>query len=406
MAKGELKSIIRRVQIKDFRSIGACDVALQPLVFLVGPNGGGKSNFLDALRFVGDSLTVTVEQALRDRGGIQEVRRRSEGHPTHILISLEGEFAGSVQFRYAFSVGARPGGGFRIRQEVCQLSGDALPADHFYEVEDGAVKRSSFAQPPAASDERLYLVNVSGYPFFQSLYSLLSGMGFYSFHPPSIRDLQAPDAGERLSRDGSNLASVIRLLLRQTPRTGYDRIVDYLRAIVPGIDSVRAKSLGPKETLEFEEATVLDGRKRKFLAANMSDGTLRALGVLAALFQPGTHAGLRPPMAIEEPEMALHPAAAGVLFDALHEASCSRQILVTSHSPDLLDRDTISPESLLAVMNEGGQTLIGPIEHAERLSLSNHLRTAGELLRLNQLRPDLATVPKSIDLQSSMFPVL
>jgi predicted ATPase len=403
MAQTVLKSFVRRVAIKDFRSIALCDVALTPLVFLVGPNGGGKSNFLDALRFVSDSLTVTMEQALRDRGGIQEVRRRSEGHPNHMLIALEGEFGGNTNFRYGFTIGARPGGGFRIRGEFCQLWGDVSKKAHYFEVVDGEVRKSSFTRPPVVSDERLYLANVSGYPLFQSLHRLLSGMGFYNFHPPSIRDLQAPDSGDRLARDGSNLASVMRSLSRLNPPDGYERILDYLRQIVPGVETVRAKSLGPKETLEFEELTLSTGRRRKFLAANMSDGTLRALGVLAALFQLPNPSELLPPIAVEEPELALHPAAAGVLFDALQEASCSRQIFVTSHSPDLLDRTDLQPESLLAVINEGGQSLIGPVEPGEKQALVQHLRTAGELLRINQLRPDMESIPKSLDLQSRMF---
>ncbi|MDD9989650.1 MAG: AAA family ATPase [Spirochaetaceae bacterium] len=49
------------------------------LAFLVGPNGSGKGNFLDALRFIADSLRFSIDHALRDRGGINDVRRRSGG---------------------------------------------------------------------------------------------------------------------------------------------------------------------------------------------------------------------------------------------------------------------------------------------------------------------------------------
>ena len=68
---------VTRVVLKNFKSIAACDVKLGPLTVLVGPNGSGKSNFVDSLRFVSDSLTTTLDHALRDRGGINEVRRRS-----------------------------------------------------------------------------------------------------------------------------------------------------------------------------------------------------------------------------------------------------------------------------------------------------------------------------------------
>ena len=102
--------------------------------------------------------------------------------------------------------------------------------------------------------------------------------------------------------------------------------------------------------------------------------------------------------------MALHPAAAGILFDALKEASFSRQVLVTSHSPDLLDRQDIDPQSLLAVLNEGGKTAVAPLEPGQRDVLSTQLRTAGELLRIDQLKPDRERIPSFLNLQLRLFP--
>jgi len=67
---------LMRVALKNFKSLAACDMRLGPLTFLVGPNGAGISNFLDALRSVTDSLRTSLEHALRERGGINEVCRR------------------------------------------------------------------------------------------------------------------------------------------------------------------------------------------------------------------------------------------------------------------------------------------------------------------------------------------
>jgi predicted ATPase len=75
--------LITRVIVRNYKSIAACDLHLGPLSILVGPNGSGKSNFLDALRFVSEALGYTLDHALRGRGGINDVRRRSSGHPTH-----------------------------------------------------------------------------------------------------------------------------------------------------------------------------------------------------------------------------------------------------------------------------------------------------------------------------------
>lgn len=80
---------VTRVRIQNFKSIKACDLQLGSLAILVGPNGSGKSNFLDALRFTTDSLATTLDHALRERGGINEVRRRSGGHPNHFAIAID-----------------------------------------------------------------------------------------------------------------------------------------------------------------------------------------------------------------------------------------------------------------------------------------------------------------------------
>jgi predicted ATPase len=110
--------------------------------------------------------------------------------------------------------------------------------------------------------------------------------------------------------------------------------------------------------------------------------------MLVALFQGYRNNRSRLPLVgIEEPETALHPAAAGVLRDALLDASTALQVLVTSHSPDLLDSKDVPPESILAVTADDGVTRLGPIDAVGRQVLHDRLFTAGELLRQRQLSP-------------------
>lgn len=382
--------LLTRVVLRNYKSIAACDVRPAQLSFLVGANGSGKSNFLDALRFVADSLRFSLDHALRDRGGINEVRRRSSGHPTHFGIRLEFSLPDSSG-HYAFNVAAKQRGGYEVQREECCVAMRGAPGGiHHYHVESGAVVRTTLSPAPAAANDRLYLVNVSGVSSFRPLYDALSGMGFYNLNPEAIRDLQPPDPGELLKRDGSNIASVLSNLASQAPELK-KRIEEYLARVVPGISGVDPKAVGPKETLEFRQDVRGAKHPWRFLASNMSDGTLRAFGVLIALFQGAARSTpSRRLVGIEEPEVALHPAAAGVLTDSLQEASNYAQILVTSHSPDLLDNDSIPDESILAVVAEHGETKIGPLDAAGRSILKDHLYTAGELLRMDQLRPDPA----------------
>ena len=110
-----------------------------------------------------------------------------------------------------------------------------------------------------------------------------------------------------------------------------------------------------------------------------------------------------PLVGIEEPEVALHPAAAGILRDSLRDASRATQIIVTSHSPELLDEDGFGPESLLAVVAEAGTTKIAPVDEASRSMLREQLYTAGELLRLNQLEPDQRALQKTTHSQRGLL---
>lgn len=394
--------LITRVVLKNYKSIAACSVPLRSLVFLVGQNGSGKSNFLDALRLVSESLNTSLDHALRERGGINEVRRRSSGHPTHFGIRLEFRLPDSTSGYYAFRVGAKPKGGFEVQTEDCRVC--AGREEHFYLVSSGQVQNSHPKPLPPAADDRLFLVAASSLPQFRPLYDCLSRMGFYNLNPDEIRDLQPPDAGQVLLRDGRNLASVLNLISTQSPETKR-QVVQLLSKVVPGVEDVAVRHIGKKEALEFRQKVGKNESAWRFMAENMSDGTLRALGVLTALFQCSGGGTLSrvPLVGIEEPEAALHPGAAGVLRDGLKAASRHTQVLVTSHSPDLLDDKSISDENILAVTNRNGDTLLGPVDAAGRTAIRDNLFTAGELLRLNQLAPDLEQLDKTSARQLELF---
>ena len=374
--------LITRVVIRNYKSIGACDVSLGPLSILVGPNGSGKSNFVDALRFIADALRYSLDHALRDRGGIHEVRRRSSGHPTHFAIRIEFQLSKGRFGHYAFRIGAKRGA-YLVAEEECAIHpGTDGAGKAYYRIKEGALERISIEPVPAIPKDRLFLVNVSGIEAFRTLYDALISMGFYNLNPERIREPQPPDPGELLNRDGSNMASVLATLKDRAPAVKR-RVEEYLATVVPGVHAVDPKAVGPREMLEFKQAVRGAPHPWRFLATNMSDGTLRTLGVLVALFQTPT--GL---VAIEEPEIALHPAAASVLTDSLRDASDHRQVLITSHSPDLLDDPSLPDSAIQAVVSEYGDTKIGLLDEAGRSALRDHLYTAGELLRMDQLRPD------------------
>ena len=388
-------TFVTRVVLRNYKSIPVCDVQLQPLTFLVGPNGAGKSNFLDALRFVADALRSSLDHALRDRGGINDVRRRSGGHPNHFGIRLDFTLPKGATGHYAFRIIARERGGYEVQSEECVIQDAQLFAPQkYFRVVNGKVTSASVDVAPVAACNRLYLVNASGLPEFQPVYEAFSRMGFYNFNLDKIRDLQIPETGDMLMPDGSNLTSV----LARFSRPAKQHVEEYLAKIAPGIHGVRVKELGHRETLEFRQSMAGAKYPWRFLANSMSDGTLRALGILVALFQGNRDAQHRTMLVgIEKPEVAFHPAALGVLLNALRDAAQKTQIILTSHSPDLLDNKDLDAESILAVEARDGNTAIAQVDKTGKSVLRDRLSTTGELLRRNQLRPDAVPAVSTAD---------
>jgi len=371
-------------------------VRIGPLTMLVGPNGSGKSNFLDALRLTAQALSENLDNALRERGGIGEVRRRSRGHPTHFGVRVQYQ-VDDYYGHYAFQIAAVGRGDYRLSHEELRVQSTTFGAEpEYYVVRDGKLTESSQpVMPPAASD-RLFLVAASGIDAFRPAFDGLSAISVYNVNPDAMRHLQKPEPGDLLRRDGSNVASVIERLRRDQP-AAKSRIEAYLSQVVDGVTGVDQRGLGAWEAVEFRQRVAGDQQPWTFQGTSMSDGTLRALGVLVALFGGAT--ALASPVGIEEPETALHPAAAGLLLDALRDASEARQVLVTTHSPDLLDSPSITPAELLAVRAAGGITTIGRVDVAGQKAIMESLFTPGELLRADQLTPAPDT-PQQLELFS------
>ncbi len=384
---------LERVRIRNYKSIGKCDVVLKSLSVLVGQNGSGKSNFLDALRFVVDGLATSLDHAIKARGGMDGVRRRSTGHPNNFAIQLELNLPGWQVATYGFEVAGRKQGGFVVKQEQLRiLRADGSEAAS-YDLQEGQRISASLDNMPPAVADRLYLVNAAGLPDFRVVYDALASMGFYNLNPQSMKELQSPDAGELLHRDGSNIASVIARMGTAKPAMK-QRIKSYLATIVSGITDVDRVALGPRETLEFRQEVVGAKHPWKFYATSMSDGTLRALGTLVAVTQLAERQNPVSLVGIEEPETALHPAATGALMEALREAAAHTQVIITSHSPDLLDQVDPEHDGLLAVQSRQGETEMGPVNAASRQAIKDHLYSAGELLRMDQLVPDASDLER------------
>lgn len=376
----EKRAGVTRVTVENYKSLAQCDVTLGATTMLVGANSSGKSNFLEALTLVADALRGTLDAAVRGRGGLTTLRRplgRRTSRQT-FDITWHLRLPGGAAAKYRLTIAPDAGGAPTVVQEFCTVEGGEE-----YKVVRGRV--TSTLSLPDAFPDRLYLVNASAWPAFRPVYDLLVGLESYNVAPNDIRALGPTDTSGGLRESGAGLTALLRRLEKRAPHE-LDRALQYLRLIVPNVSDVNVRERGGYRVLEFTLSSEDGKSTRVFPAHNMSDGTLRAFALLVALFAPTT-TDLRAPtlIALEEPETALHPAAVGVLLDAIREAALSRQVVVTTHSPDLLQAVDLNREVLLAVEVHDGTTTIRPIDRASREAIHAHLFTPGELLRMNQL---------------------
>ncbi|KPK45902.1 MAG: hypothetical protein AMK72_10390 [Planctomycetes bacterium SM23_25] len=376
---------ILEVQIRGYRSIAEARASLEPFTAFVGPNGSGKSNFIDALAFVQECLDESVEFALKNRGGTKSVARRSGRRPWNIGIRLSMALPDDLRADYSFEIAPHEAGAFSIARERCVLQRFMGPESAF-EVENGQFSKPIPDIRPRIWPDRLALFAASATEEFRPVYDFLTSMRFYSVVPVRLRELQAPDPGLYLKRDASNAAAVLKRLAAQSDGSkDYQRLCRLLSRVVQGLQKVEYHAVGQKETLQFIQDIGLS-RAERFEALNMSDGTLRALGVLLAVYQPGAASVV----AIEEPEATVHPAVMELIVDVLMDAANTRQILITTHSPDVLDHKGLEDRHIRAVALDQGRTLLCPLSNTSRQVVRDGLYTPGELLRSGELNPDVA----------------
>ena len=375
---------VKRLRLLRFRSLLGCDLAFSNPLFLVGKNGVGKSNLIDAFAFLSECMTLPLRTVFENRGGIQAVRYRTgKARPGNFGMCLDFGFpnGATTEGWYAFEIRAKTGYGFEIVREQCVVGrgGDRRWFDRI----EGKFMTNVAGLQPAVEPEALALPIVGGSKEFSPVLRGLLRLRVFSIQPGAIRDLQEPDTGTTLKGDGSNLASVLQVLARGS-EDKTKRLCQLLATVVPGTNGVRTIKHGKKLSLEFTQSWQAKGKAKDvhFEAFLMSDGTLRALGILTAF-----HQEKRPCLiAIEEPEATIHPEALSTILDLFRSFARETQIVVTTHSPELLDAKWIEPDNIRLVTWAQGVTAVCPLGASSVKALKDHLTGAGELLRANALR--------------------
>lgn len=391
---------LKSVSIQHYKSLAEVEIAdLKPLTLLVGTNAVGKSNIVDALKFIRDIAVDGLDHAMSTRGGIGIIRQYSPTRPFQISIKVnfiqlfdnEEQHDGS----YEITISSLKGGNYRVEHESATwwdehpnlnendewVHGDIIQSTFSRNVSGelritGDSSETQFPQDVAVLGSRMYHIHL--------LSSFFSRFRFSTIFPNTLREPSRPDTDRALKESGQNWASVLKAL-KKTPagRLSLERIKETMQVVMPALRDVAVKSVGGYLVPQFRVQDNDDSNAHDFDPVQLSDGTLRIFGILLALYQTPP-----PPfLALEEPEQTVHPAILATLAEAFREVSEHTQIFVTSHSPHFVD--FFQPEEIRVVSMEKGKTLVSPIRRAQMESIKERLISLEELMMSEGLQPEI-----------------
>lgn len=373
---------LSRVSVENFLSIQKIDLDLSALNVLVGPNGGGKTNILQAFQFLGDVARMDLIPAIHAFGGFDNLLFRGRAsrdrtiriHFTGVITQYASANAPD-EYKLSFwqrtypslgqNIGSRrvvqrteeivlkrtAGRGRRIR-----LSGKSVNFERIG-TQQGRREPSSLSVQAAATGLATLRRLGEDYEASQveSLAKVFEELRLFEINVDRIRRPTVTREAHKLRPDAANLAAFLQWLEKEHSDS-FDRICDDVRFVLPSFEGFEFTPLGGAD-----DAVRLDIRERSLKGTTplgrVSFGTIRSIALFTMLHDP------EPPRltCLEEIDHGLHPHALDRLVDRLREASKNTQILLATHSPALVNR--LRTDELIIVERDeesGASTVVKP----------------------------------------------
>lgn len=428
---------ITSISIQNYKSLRSVTIAPKPLSVIVGPNSAGKTNFADCLDFIGEVYREGLEVAVSKKGGYENIAFRRQQRSKlpiriEIVIELTGKEIGRsigmpnperatvsqeierIRLTHSYEFVARSSSirsPFHITEETFSVSelqknvwkpnwsitkniqGYSIDMDEQIAVSEEEKKiairaerkpstrlswverfrdASTFTRFFPLEDwkqfpkNELFMYFARYTPVTSVFLNAARSIGVYQVNPRHARGSGVPSSHPQLGRFGDNLPAVIDEMKKNRP-SAWSNVLEVMHSILPdlldiSVDYTSTKQLG----LFFRES----GYRRAWTVEEVSDGTLQALALLVAIFDE--RASL---LVLEELENSVHPWIIRLIVDTCIAASETKQIILTTHSPVVID--AVSPDNIWVVWREKGESHISQLTKLDTEAM--HLWTEGKL---------------------------
>jgi predicted ATPase len=372
---------VSRIKLKNWRNFTAVDVPLRDIVYLIGPNASGKSNFLDAFRFLRDVVNPQgggLQQAVLARGGLKKVRSLAARRDPRIEFEIElreslDDDSTPADWRYFLSLRGESSGTRRVlvdKEEVYKSGRRVMTRP---DADDAADKERR---------TQTHLEQVNMNQEFRDISDFLREILYLHLVPQLLRyGSQISTGGIESDPFGQRFLEEIASTTKRTRGSRLRRIETILKKAIPHLEELRFVKDEVKGTPHLEmryihwRAQGAWHREDQF-----SDGTLRLIALTWTLLASNTL------ILLEEPELSLHTRIVEQIPAMILNARRSRkmaggQILVSTHSESLLSRDDIDGGFLILRPGEKGEsTTIESPDEAEIDALQAGMSPADILL--------------------------
>ena len=356
--------IISKIELFNWKNFHRCEVGVQERCFVVGANAAGKSNFIDALRFLRDVAKQGggLQTAVRVRGGITKIRCLAAREQSNVKLAIELSESDSRELCWHYELNFKhTGGGIRenqvkiVSEKVFSGREQRYVLDRSAETlgEDEETLKYTYLEQPNANKD------------FRVIQQFLQNVEYLNVVPQMVRESASSSySGDKEDYYGRNFLKRLALLNDNTRRSYFRKINEFLKLAVPQLEEL--SFVKDEIGVPHLEARSVHWRTRgsKQQEMQFSDGTLRLIGFLFALIDSN---GV---LLLEEPEINLHPGIVAQFPEFIAKIQRlkkgGRQVFITTHSYDILSNEGIAPEEVLLLTNSPEGTEVEVLSNVEK----------------------------------------
>ena len=400
--------LIEHIHVRNFKSIKEATLNLEPLTVIVGANAAGKSNIINVFRFISNIITVGIDNAIALQGGIPyltnaclkkgtpieisfTVNLSSEGWVRHSDIKHIGFEIERIHYHFIIQPNLR-GNGYHIYRDTLQLdfkcmkvNASAKKEDRYTDMSESltflfdrktpesSVKVSfSFSDNSSFDNDTKEKIKQDTSAFFfcklanenkkelmlyrmalllPPFFSEDSLIRIFDFDPRVLKASSSMVSIRRLNEDGSNLALVLRGILNTKEKR--KKLTTLLNEFLPFVESITVENnLDKSVSYKLQEKY----SNKSFHANFLSDGTVSVLAIIIALyFEAESNV-----IILEEPERNIHPKLLPDFLASAEDVSTEKQVIITTHNPELLKHSSISNVRLVTRDKTGFSIVSSP----------------------------------------------